>query len=189
MRKVIFVDGFYSFGIGGYMFKLFLKEKAEFLEFRYKSNGSKKIEILALELNKFIKSLKLKKSEKIDLIGFSMGGLISSYYLKFIDTKKVRKFVTLCSPFDGTSWAKYFFGDRPGVIEMRPKSDFLNKLNKKRLKRVIQRDFYSQRDFIVPGRSGNSPDAISREINFWCHPLAIFWSPVVKRITNFVLKD
>jgi len=117
-----------------------------------------------------------------------MGGLISSYYLKFIESKKVRKFVTLCSPFYGTKWARYFFGDRLGVVEMRPKSYFLIKLNRKKLKRVIQRDFYSQKDFIVPGRSGNSNDAISREINFWCHPLAIFWSPVVKRITDFILK-
>lgn len=189
MQKVVFVDGFYSFGIGGIIFKLFLKGNAKFLEFRYKSNGSISIIDLARQLDKFIKEIRLTKKEKIRIIGFSMGGLISSYYLKFINNKKVDKFCTLCTPFYGTSWANYFFKSRQGLIEMRPKSIFLSKLNKKRLKKVIQRDFYSQRDFVVSKNSGNSPDAFSRKIKFFSHPFVIFWPPIVKKVVKFILEE
>lgn len=187
MQKVIFIDGFYSFGIGGMLFKFYLKNKTEFFEFRYKSNGSIPIIKLADQLNCFIRNIKLNKNEKVGIIGFSMGGLISSYYLKFIDNKRVNKFVTLCTSFYGSSWAKYFFGNRKGVNDMKPGSSFLKKLLKKKLKKVIQRDYYSQRDFVVRGKSGNSPDAFSREINFSMHPLAIFWPPIVKKIIKFLL--
>ncbi|MBZ0254085.1 MAG: alpha/beta fold hydrolase [Candidatus Methylomirabilis sp.] len=67
---------------------------------------------------------------KIDIVGHSLGGLVTRYYVKSLGgDKKVRNVVTLASPHHGTLLA----GDNPwfcSVTQMAPTSAFLNNLNK-----------------------------------------------------------
>lgn len=62
------------------------------------------------------------------LIGFSMGGIISRYYLQKIDQGvQVKKLITIGSPHRGTLWA---YGlRRSGVVDMRWGSGLLRTLN------------------------------------------------------------
>lgn len=70
---------------------------------------------------------------KIDIVGHSMGGLIASYYIKFMGgDEHVRKLVTLGTPYRGT-WASLAgiacFGTfAPSTWQMLPSSSFLRQL-------------------------------------------------------------
>lgn len=76
--------------------------------------------------------LKVTGASKVDLIGHSMGGLSTRYYIKFLGgVNYVDDYVSLGSPQHGTLLA-----DIPllpllskGAIEMRPGSAFMTKLN------------------------------------------------------------
>jgi len=188
MKKIIFVDGFYSFGMGSYLFlKVLLKSNFQMIPFKYDYRGYEKIEDTAKKLNNFINNLGLKKKEKVSIIAFSMGGLISTYYIKFLDSKKVNKLVSIFSPFHGTFWANIFFKNRPAVKEMRPNSKFLTKLNKKDLKRSIKHlNIYSPEDFVVPGNSGKYLKSDSVRVFFFMHPFAVFWPKLVYNVRNFL---
>src|SRR5580692_9380575 len=67
--------------------------------------------------------------QAIDIVGFSMGGLVSRYYIQRLGgIHRVRKFVTIGSPHRGT-WAAFLRGN-PGARDMRPGSGFLQDLNR-----------------------------------------------------------
>lgn len=60
----------------------------------------------------------------VDFVGFSMGGIVLRYYLQRLGgIRRADHFITLGSPHRGT-WMAYY-SSRPGVRQMRPKSDFL----------------------------------------------------------------
>jgi hypothetical protein len=184
MKKIIYIPGFGWHKFDYLLIKLFLHNfKVCFFSYKRKL-GQEKIENLAKQLNNFIKSLKLKKSEKVSIIAHSMGGLIAEYYLKFIDNKKVDKLITLCSPFKGTPWA--FLLDKKGIKEMKPNSCFLKKLNNKKLKNVKEESIYSEEDFIVPHKSGRHLK--SKLTLFFIHPLITFWPPVILEARRFLGK-
>lgn len=66
-------------------------------------------------------------SQSLDFVGFSMGGLVTRYYLQRLGgVGRTHRFVTLGSPHRGT-WIAYG-SSRPGVRQMRPGSDFLQDL-------------------------------------------------------------
>jgi len=189
MKKVIFVDGFYSSGIGSYLFmKTLMRSNFMMIPFKYESRGYEKIESIAKKLKFFIDDLKLKKNEKISIASFSMGGLISIYYLKFLDSKRVDKLVSIFSPFHGTFWADIFFKNRPAVKEMAINSKFLKKLNKKKLNKSIKHlNIYSPEDFVVPGNSGKYLKSDSVRVFFFMHPFALFWPKLIYNVRNFLI--
>ena len=66
--------------------------------------------------------------QPFDLIGFSMGGIVSRYYVQRLGgIDRVQRFITLASPHHGT-WVAYL-SERPGCLQMRPDSPFLQQLN------------------------------------------------------------
>ena len=66
--------------------------------------------------------------QPIDLVGFSMGGIVSRYYIQRLrGIDRVQRFITLASPHHGT-WMAYL-SQRPGCLQMRPDSLFLHQLN------------------------------------------------------------
>ncbi|MEB3279118.1 MAG: triacylglycerol lipase [Lyngbya sp.] len=68
-------------------------------------------------------------SQPIDLVGFSMGGLVSRYYVQRLGgIKRVQRLVTISSPHNGT-WTAYFYVT-PGTLQMRPQSKFIEDLNR-----------------------------------------------------------
>jgi triacylglycerol lipase len=69
------------------------------------------------------------RGEPIDLVGFSMGGLVARYFLlRLGGLERVRRFVTVGSPHRGTLTAH--LRNLPGCIEMRPASAFLRDLER-----------------------------------------------------------
>ncbi len=67
--------------------------------------------------------------QPFDLVGFSMGGIVSRYYIQRLGgINRVQRFITISSPHYGT-WTAYFY-ITPGTVQMRPNSNFLKDLNK-----------------------------------------------------------
>lgn len=91
------------------------------------NNGDAPLEALAQQLAHFVHD-RLGPSEPFDLVGFSMGGLISRYYLQRLGgLHRVKRFVTVSSPHRGTVLA--LFSHRAGIRQMRPGSAFIRELN------------------------------------------------------------
>lgn len=70
-----------------------------------------------------------KLGPKIDLVGFSMGALISRIYLQRLGGRdRVRRFVSIAGPHAGTLWARFAKPELLGVRDMRPGSALLRDL-------------------------------------------------------------
>ncbi len=92
------------------------------------SDGSVLLEDLALQLQAYIE-LTFGPEQAVDLVAFSMGGLISRWYVqKLGGDQRVQRLITLATPHNGTLYA-YMPVNSPGLHQMQPGSDFLNELN------------------------------------------------------------
>lgn len=66
---------------------------------------------------------------RIDLVGFSMGALVSRLYVQRLGGRDhVRRFVSISGPHHGTAWARFARADALGVCDMRPNSPLLRDL-------------------------------------------------------------
>lgn len=90
------------------------------------SDGRAGLPAMALQLQEFLKE-ELEEGERFSLVGFSMGTLISRYYLQELDGhRRVEAFFSISGPHDGT-WTAYLYPGE-GVRQMRPGSSFLRRL-------------------------------------------------------------
>lgn len=112
---------------------------------------------------------------KFDLVGFSMGGLVSRYYVQRLGgLERVDHLVTLASPHNGTVLA-HLVPNR-GCREMRPGSKFLRDLERdaSRLDGVKFTSLYTPYDLvIVPARSSVMPQARNIPLRVAAHPLMV----------------
>ena len=91
------------------------------------SNGDLGLEQLGQQVANYV-ATKFPPEQPFDLVGFSMGGIVSRYYIQRLGgINRVQRFITLASPHNGT-WMAYL-SERPGCIQMRPDSTFLHQLN------------------------------------------------------------
>jgi triacylglycerol lipase len=91
------------------------------------NNGDAPLEKLAEQVATFVDDC-LGAQQPFDLVGFSMGGLVSRYYVQRLGgLARVQRLLCISVPHWGTSLA--LFSDRPGIRQMRPGSAFLNALN------------------------------------------------------------
>ncbi|OKH11421.1 esterase/lipase family protein [[Limnothrix rosea] IAM M-220] len=91
------------------------------------NDGRQSLPNLARQLQVFIDK-NLSGSSNIDLIGFSMGGLVTRYYLQRMGGhERVERYISISAPNNGTLTA--YSLPFPGIKQMRPNSDFLNDLN------------------------------------------------------------
>lgn len=94
-------------------------------------------------------------NQPIDLVGLSMGGLVSRYYVQRLGgNERVKRFVTIASPHYGT-WLAYSL-PFAGCVQMRPGSVFLEDLNRdlETLSKVTFTSIWTPYDFIiVPAQS------------------------------------
>ncbi len=91
--------------------------------------------------------------KKLDILGFSMGGIIGRYWLqKFNGYKRTRRFISIGSPHKGTFIAQLVpkFPFR-GISEMKIKSKFLRELAKNDflLDDIECINFFTYWDFMV----------------------------------------
>lgn len=102
--------------------------------------------------------------QPIDLIGLSMGGLVTRYYVQRLGgINRVQRFITISSPHQGTQMA--YLLPRLGCIQMRPGSAFLEDLNQdaSMLERLNFTSIWTPWDFIiVPASSSQMP--VGREV-------------------------
>lgn len=91
------------------------------------NNGDARLEALAEQVARFVDEC-VGSEQPIDLVGFSMGGLVSRYYVQRLGgLGRVQRLVTVSAPHQGTALG--LFSNRPGVRQMRPGSPFLKSLN------------------------------------------------------------
>ncbi|MBF0105722.1 MAG: alpha/beta hydrolase [Deltaproteobacteria bacterium] len=94
---------------------------------------------------------------RLNIIGHSKGGLIGQYYIKCLDgAKRVRTFITIGSPHNGTPWA-FAASLTPLVLvckslkQMSPYNSFVNNLKQKKFPAHIKvYSIYSKDDTVCP---------------------------------------
>ncbi|MHC5777725.1 esterase/lipase family protein [Nostoc sp.] len=91
------------------------------------NNGDVGLDELAKQVADYITAT-FAPEQRLDLVGFSMGGIVSRYYIQRLGgIHRVQRFITISSPHHGTVVA---YGSwRPGCVQMRPDSIFLKDLN------------------------------------------------------------
>lgn len=91
------------------------------------NNGEAPLNVLAEQVADYVAAT-ISPEQPFDLIGFSMGGIVSRYYVqKLGGINRVQRFVTISSPHHGTVVA--YASRHPGCVQMRPNSLFLQDLN------------------------------------------------------------
>jgi triacylglycerol lipase len=106
----------------------------------------------------------LNQNNPVDLVGFSMGGIVSRYYVQRLGgINRVQRFITISSPHHGT-WIAYC-REGVGCIQMRPDSVLLQDLNRDAgmLKQIDFTSIWTPYDLmIVPASSSQMP--LGREV-------------------------
>ncbi|NDJ24770.1 alpha/beta fold hydrolase [Nostoc sp. B(2019)] len=127
------------------------------------NNGEVGLDELAKQLANYVAAT-FAPEQPLDLVGFSMGGIVSRYYIQRLEgIKRVQRFITISSPHKGTVVA--YGSQRPGCVQMRPESIFLKDLNSDAamLKQLDFTSIWTPYDLmIVPANS--SQMSIGREV-------------------------
>lgn len=111
--------------------------------------GNLGLDKLAEQISNYV-AKNFPPSQKFDLIGLSMGGLVSRYYLqKLGGSDRVERFITISSPHKGTLMAHFL--PLTSCVQMRPNSEFLQDLNRdlKPLTKVNYTCLWTPYDFII----------------------------------------
>ena len=126
--KVLLVHGFLDSGrILGSLAPHLAKKGHECLVPALKPcDGRDGLPRMARQLRRLLEG-ELDDWERFAIVGFSMGALISRYYLQELDgCRKTDAFFSISGPHAGT-WTAYLYPG-VGVRQMRPRSRFLNEL-------------------------------------------------------------
>jgi triacylglycerol lipase len=122
------------------------------------NNGDVGLDKLAQQLAQYIATT-FPKEQAIDIVAFSMGGIVSRYYIQRLGgIKQVQRFITISSPHNGTVVA--YASQRPGCVQMRPDNLFLKDLNSDAsiLKQLNFTSIWTPYDLmIVPAKSSQMP--------------------------------
>jgi triacylglycerol lipase len=149
------------------------------------NNGDSKLEILAKQVADLIERT-FSPDRSIDLLGFSMGGLVSRYYLQRLGgIDRVQRFISISAPNNGTIAAQ--FSLRPGCMQMRPNSQFMTDLNSDvdRLKSLNFTCLWTPFDMIIlPPSSSQLGIGTEISIPVVAHPLMVSDERTLKAITH-----
>lgn len=175
-RRVVLVHGIHDSGASMRWMRRLLESRGwEVYAISLKPNDATvSFEVMARQVEAFVAE-HIPEGEKFDLVAFSMGGLVSRYYVqKLGGFRRVRRFVTLSTPNHGTAWA--WLSGREGVKQMRPDSEMLRELNED-AGMLIPLDYtsiYTPFDLtILPASSSRMP--VGRNVIAWVplHPLMV----------------
>lgn len=90
--------------------------------------GTGDLRDLAQQVKEYIDE-KFPPEEKIILLSFSMGGLVTRYYLQRLNgIEKVEQYISISAPNNGTNLG--YTLPLKGILQMRPHSGFLRDLNR-----------------------------------------------------------
>lgn len=143
--------------------------------------GQKGLDVLAGQVAQFIGE-NYAPGQKIDLVAFSMGGLVTRYYLQRLGgLERVQRYITLSTPHHGTLLA--YLLPNSGCRQMRFGSPFLRDLasDADRLAQLDFTSFWTPLDaIIVPAQSSIMPQARNERMMVALHPLMVY-QPSVQR--------
>ncbi|MGF1523130.1 MAG: esterase/lipase family protein [Leptolyngbyaceae cyanobacterium] len=138
------------------------------------NNGDVGLDQLAEQVKTYVDT-RMSHAAKIDLLGFSMGGIVSRYYIQRLGgLQRVQRFLTLSSPHNGTLTAYVRWNS--GVRHMRPDSPFLKDLNQSvhQLEQVDFTSLWTPYDLmIVPANSSQLPVGRTRTLPVLLHPFML----------------
>jgi triacylglycerol lipase len=127
------------------------------------NNATRGLDQMAAQLAGLVDEL-FAPEQPFDLVGLSMGGLVTRYYVQRLGgIDRVQRFISISAPNQGT-WAAYLW-NRCACIQMRPGSDFLNDLNQdaQMLERINFTFLWTPWDaIIIPARNSQMP--VGREV-------------------------
>ena len=154
------------------------------------NNGSEVLEKLAQQVANYVNDT-FEAARPVDIVGFSMGGIVSRYYIQRLGgINRVQRFITISSPHYGTIVA---YGTwLAGALQMRPHSDFLNDLNSdvEMLKQLNFTSIWTPYDLmIIPTES--SQLGIGKEITLpvLLHPLMLTDSRTLSIVAKILTKS
>jgi triacylglycerol lipase len=154
------------------------------------NNGKATLPELASQLDLFLEE-NFSSAERIDLVGFSMGGLVSRYYIQRLGGfHRVRKFITIGTPHRGT-WTA-FLRRHPGIRNMRPGSSFLNDLNQdaETLETVSFTSLWTPFDLmILPATSSILHVGRTVRVGTLVHPLLVLDRKVLKIVRDILSEE
>lgn len=134
------------------------------------NNATLSLEQLAIQVADYVEKTFVAE-QPIDLVGLSMGGLVTRYYVQRLGgISQVQRFITISAPNQGTQMA--YLSARLGCIQMRPSSDFLEDLNQdcKMLEGLNFTSIWTPWDFIiVPACSSQMPVGKEVKISVFAH--------------------
>jgi len=138
------------------------------------ADGSGGLENLAVHLKQDIDA-KFGPKQPISIVAFSMGGLVSRYYLQNLGgAARCENLITVSSPHNGTK-AAWIYPSR-GAKEMRPGSSFLTKLHgtQDRLEKIQVTSYRTPMDLIIlPPTSSVWDRAENLEYPVLLHPMML----------------
>ncbi len=145
--------------------------------------GQLGIDELADQLKCFVDRA-IPEGQPFDIVAFSMGGLISRYYLQRLGgLARVQRFISISAPHNGSLLA--WLLPNAGCRHMRPGSAFLRALEAdvRNLDRIQFTSFWTPLDLCVfPGNSSVLPAGENRRV--WClaHPLMVWERRIILQI-------
>ncbi|MEH2079612.1 MAG: triacylglycerol lipase [Nostoc sp.] len=153
------------------------------------NNGDVGLNELAKQVADYV-TVTFAPEQRLDLIGFSMGGIVSRYYVQRLGgINRVQRFITISSPHRGTVVA--YGSRRPGCLQMRPDSIFLKDLNSDAVI-LGQLDFtsiWTPYDLmIVPANSSQMPVGSQVIVPVTLHPWMLTDSRSLKVVTATLAK-
>lgn len=140
------------------------------LRSRWGGNG---LEDPAQQLREFVHEV--ARGRPVDLVGFSMGGLVCRYYVQRLGgLDRVERLVTIATPHHGTELAR-LLPNRAGR-QMQPGSAFLQDLSRDAavLRKLEFTTLWTACDLvIIPARSSMMPVGRNERIPALIHPLMV----------------
>ncbi len=151
------------------------------------NDGSERLEQLAYQLQRRVESMSAVAG-RVSLVGFSMGGLISRYYMQRMGGHQhVQRWATISSPHHGTLTA--YLRDGPGVRQMRFGSAFLSELNRD-VETLRHIPFLSLRTpfdaMVCPPDTSILPIGANETVRVLAHDQMLRDERVIERVVRFL---
>ena len=176
IMKVVLVHGMFERGNAYKMLRKHLAEKnvASLVIRLTPCDGRNGLEALAAQMKQQIDAAYGTK-EPISVVGFSMGGLVSRYYLQNLGgADRCQQLITISAPHAGSYLAKCY--SSKGAVQMRPGSQFLKELHatEDRLGDMPIVSYRTPFDLmILPSSSSKWDRATNRVYPVLMHPLML----------------
>lgn len=192
VQRVVLVHGFLETGVSFSVLKKRLETRGVecFVPRLHPSDGRGGLENVAARLKEDIDA-RFGSREPISIVAFSMGGLVSRYYLQNLGgAGRCENLITIASPHNGTEVARLY--PSLGAEQMRPSSLFLENLRgtQDKLGKMPRVSYRTPLDLVIlPTRSSIWDGADNVSIPVLMHPLMLSSHWVLSDIERRLLKE